>query len=345
MLNILKEFIKTKRFVYLSLVSLLTLFSLALNTAFSAFTNRSEMVMTNIKVAGMEYALHINGVPGTTITATKNNTTKSNISVTSLNNRDSKYELIYEVCLDQACTNIVQKPEGLNIEYSSRTIDSISGAITSTGLKNIRVVVTNNTTTTYYVKLDINAGYMHNTLALQNLITAEYNEEDIIISAIIDGEISTTFPITQDYNTNVTCTTNEGPSNATGTVNWEENKWVLNVTEIDSGRTVCIIEFYQSLNDKILAQGSGASAIEAKGPPDFESYTVTSGLYAALDEYGTSYYYRGKATELNNNLIWGERQWKIIRINGDGSIRLIYNGTEANFNYYEAVNSIFKVIN
>ena len=31
-------------------------------------------------------------------------------------------------------------------------------------------------------------------------------------------------------------------------------------------------------------------------------------------------------TGLNNNLIFAGMQWKIIRINGDGSVRLIYNG-------------------
>ncbi len=321
-----------KRIIFLTYIFSLAFLSILLNLSFSSFTNRSETAMTNIKVAGMEYSLQINGVPGTTITATKNNTTKSNIIIISLNNRDSKYELIYDVCLEQTCTNIVQKPEGLNIEYSSRTIDSISGAITSTGNKNIRIVVTNDTTTTYYVKLSINAGYMHNTLALQNLIITEYNEEDIIIAAIIDGEISTTFPTTNEYSAKVTCTTNDGLSNATGIANWNGNKWILNVTGVDSGRTICNVEFYEGLKEKILAQGGGVSAIEAKGTPNFNAINGTSGLYATEDEYGTSYYYRGKKSELNNNIIWGGFQWKIVRINGDESIRLLYHGTEAQFN-------------
>lgn len=58
--------------------------------------------------------------------------------------------------------------------------------------------------------------------------------------------------------------------------------------------------------------------------PTFD-YSET-GLYSTEDEYGTSYYYRGDKNLINNNLIWGNFQWQIIRINGDGSIRLIYNG-------------------
>ena len=50
-----------------------------------------------------------------------------------------------------------------------------------------------------------------------------------------------------------------------------------------------------------------------------------SGLYMAEDEYGKSYYYRGS---INNNYVsFAGFIWRIIRINGDGSIRMIYSGT------------------
>ena len=49
------------------------------------------------------------------------------------------------------------------------------------------------------------------------------------------------------------------------------------------------------------------------------------GLYYLNDDYGKSYYYRGNVK--NNNVLFGGFYWQIIRINGDGSIRLLYNGT------------------
>lgn len=52
------------------------------------------------------------------------------------------------------------------------------------------------------------------------------------------------------------------------------------------------------------------------------------GLYATEDNYGTSYYYRGAVD--NNYVSYAGYIWKILRINGDGSIRLIYNGTSTN---------------
>lgn len=93
------------------------------------------------------------------------------------------------------------------------------------------------------------------------------------------------------------------------------------------GRTICNVYFNElTLRDKILAQGGGAAAIEAKGSQYFGIINGASGIYASQDDYGTSYYYRGTKTGLNNNLIFAGMQWKIIRINGDGSVRLIYNG-------------------
>ena len=49
------------------------------------------------------------------------------------------------------------------------------------------------------------------------------------------------------------------------------------------------------------------------------------GLYQDTDDYGKTYYYRGNIK--NNNVYFAGFYWQIIRINGDGSIRLLYNGT------------------
>ena len=53
----------------------------------------------------------------------------------------------------------------------------------------------------------------------------------------------------------------------------------------------------------------------------------TKGIYKAEDDFGTSYYFRG-AVE-NNYVKFAGFFWRIIRINGDGSIRMIYAGTSA----------------
>ena len=61
---------------------------------------------------------------------------------------------------------------------------------------------------------------------------------------------------------------------------------------------------------------------------ELETDKSDKGLYQATDDYGTTYYYRGNVK--NNIVKFAEFYWQIVRINGDGSIRLIYDGTEKN---------------
>ena len=60
---------------------------------------------------------------------------------------------------------------------------------------------------------------------------------------------------------------------------------------------------------------------------ELESDKSDKGLYAIQDADGTSYYYRGSVS--NNYVSFAGYYWRIIRINGDGSIRLLYAGETA----------------
>ncbi len=57
---------------------------------------------------------------------------------------------------------------------------------------------------------------------------------------------------------------------------------------------------------------------------------TTGKMYMALDNDGISYYYAGAPTD--NYVKFAGFYWRIIRINGDGTIRMIYEGTEARAN-------------
>ena len=60
--------------------------------------------------------------------------------------------------------------------------------------------------------------------------------------------------------------------------------------------------------------------------PTSETTTETERLLnSAPDDYGTSYYYRGNV--LDNNVTFAGKNWKIVRINGDGSVRLVLDGS------------------
>jgi len=55
-----------------------------------------------------------------------------------------------------------------------------------------------------------------------------------------------------------------------------------------------------------------------------EKMDANIGLYAAEDDDGMSYYYRGNIQ--NNYVSYAGFLWRIIRRNGDGSVRMIYQG-------------------
>lgn len=60
----------------------------------------------------------------------------------------------------------------------------------------------------------------------------------------------------------------------------------------------------------------------------------TNGIYKSEDDLGNSYYFRGNVT--NNYVYFAKNWWQIIRINGDGTIRMIYtsNPNDSTANQY-----------
>ena len=82
------------------------------------------------------------------------------------------------------------------------------------------------------------------------------------------------------------------------------------------------------LNNHEASATAAKTAIKAKGTPNFAKIapndTETDGLYMAEDDEGESYYYRGAVK--NNYVTFAGFTWRIIRRNGDGSVRMIYSG-------------------
>ena len=76
---------------------------------------------------------------------------------------------------------------------------------------------------------------------------------------------------------------------------------------------------------------------ETTGTPSFSNTSCsdgcgekTVGIYKTEDDLGTSYYFRGDVE--NNYVYFAGFYWRIIRINGDGTVRMIYDGTSAHDN-------------
>ncbi|MCM1052379.1 MAG: hypothetical protein NC483_00155 [Ruminococcus sp.] len=105
---------------------------------------------------------------------------------------------------------------------------------------------------------------------------------------------------------------------------------ISNLTKGDK----CIL-YFEKISDKC---GSACKTIIANTDlaernTELRSFNVpyvktNSDIYEAEDDEGTSYYFAGNPT--NNWVEFGGYYWRIIRVNGNGSIRMIYQGTEPN---------------
>jgi len=57
---------------------------------------------------------------------------------------------------------------------------------------------------------------------------------------------------------------------------------------------------------------------------EFKNVYTTTGMHETKDNFGTTYYFTGNP---DNWVSFAGKLWRIVRINGDGSVRLLYAGT------------------
>ena len=111
-----------------------------------------------------------------------------------------------------------------------------------------------------------------------------------------------------------------------------KSKIIVNSTSNRVGDTYCLDNGFTKLSDCMLVINNhekttdiAKTNIKAKGTPDFSKIATTDeGLFMAEDDEGESYYYRGAVK--NNYVSFAGFIWRIIRRNGDGSVRMIYSG-------------------
>ena len=147
-------------------------------------------------------------------------------------------------------------------------------------------------------------------------------KDDLYVAALIDGVESSTFPTTNKYNASVECTRNGKKIDANESITWNGTKWIL-TTAISDGNVRCnatfITKAVPTFAETILANN------EVKTPITTPGATVSTAsealLASAEDDYGTSYYFRGAVK--NNYVEFANKCWRIVRVGGDGSVKLI----------------------
>ena len=218
----------------LLIVGTLVIFIFTLGFSLSMFTSNNTSKIANIKVNDLSFNI-------TTNNATSNDrilhlkagkTELFNVIITNLNNINTTYELIYDICTNSECTNTLNSlPNGVKVEYLTENSDTLNGKINNNnGTKTINIITTNTTSSDVYIRLNLNAGYDWNNLVLANQIK-EYKIETNII-AYVDGVEQKNYPDNCNYtaeakayigsqqvtleNLTVTCSSNKWTTNYTG---------------------------------------------------------------------------------------------------------------------------------
>ncbi len=110
-----------------------------------------------------------------------------------------------------------------------------------------------------------------------------------------------------------------GKVKLTGSNSYTYNTNILSVNNVKEDLTVDrVFRFYEEILNRNPLSSDCPSLPITTGKGQGASFCKTT------DNYGDSYYYRGAVK--NNNVKFGGYYWKIIRINGDNTVRMIYNG-------------------
>ena len=170
--------------------------------------------------------------------------------------------------------------------------------------------------------------------AIIGLCITYYNsipKEEPLIGAYINGTYSETLPSKgSGYAVEkIVCDNNKNAS-------WDSNKWGIKLSNWVT-RSRCNI-YFKSLESFTIAsktfyldEAQRCPSMNSDGTVTVNGIEDTYGyLCKAKDAYGDSYYYRGNVT--NNYVLFAGKYWRIVRYNGDGTVRVIYDGTSAHSN-------------
>ena len=164
------------------------------------------------------------------------------------------------------------------------------------------------------------------------------NPGDIYFAYYIDGVISRNMPL---QNTGYTLDVEKSNCNNGVIPSWDNAGWKFvgdyhNYNATDNTRTKCTLYFNKTAKTVKTVLGN----IEVNTyVPDFTKSACDDasceshekGIFETTDNDGNpTYYYRGSIE--NNYVKFAGFYWRIIRINSNGSIRMIYDGTSVHAN-------------
>ena len=311
----------------------------------SLTSNSSSINLTNTypitDIEGLEGASY-----DFTITNTCSTETNYSINLESLNEQSNTLNADYiKVALSSdTVDNVISK-----LSSNTSVTPEIEGAYESYNL--YTGTLKGEESKTYHLKLWIDYEATKEQAAnktYSSKINVIANPETSVVDTLeakfkIDGT-TVTSTLTGGVTSATYCTTTGNICTPNTNVNISNNSYSVELESKEENQMVCtklngtskIICSNEIEGVKLCPEGAEAcntilagKTIKTRSLPFTTSTTVTDTttgtIYKAQDDWGDTYYFAGNPTD--NWVKFAGFYWRIIRINGDGSIRLIYNGT------------------
>ncbi len=169
-----------------------------------------------------------------------------------------------------------------------------------------------------------------------------YVNGDIELAPTILDELVPSKSYYNSVSSNLVLSFKVGPSK---TIRGNVRMWLSKDAVLTTNKEDFIGKFYFTTEEtiikpifkEVLLAKEGIDAINSKEEVNFENEeTLDTGLHYMNDDEGVSYYYRGNVQ--NNYVSFGDKLWRIIRINGNGSVRMILDDSIDNNTYNSEFN-------
>ena len=162
--------------------------------------------------------------------------------------------------------------------------------------------------------------------------TINYSLADLnVVALYINGEEATKLDNTKQYTLDTsksTCTYKDGSKISNLALNYDSKTGGLSISPFTTKGTKCTL-YFNELKGRTMLDIITNDYSQSTRSNFGSAYTTshTKQVFTTTDWEGTSYYFAGAPTD--NWVYFGGFYWRIIRVNGDGSTRLLYNGTSA----------------
>ena len=227
-----------KKYIVLLLIFLIGFLTLYINTSYGLFKKKDYLTDINFVTGTLDYKIESSNLTNNNITVDAGNEYKLNLTLTSLNPIDSKYELYYLIDGKKVTNNDIE------IGYTEDSIDSVKGiiagndgTINSNSSKNITVSIKNNSTKAVTITLGCEGGLINNELIMTkgNSLNTLIINGDIMLAYTYTGTNTkpNKFPDSDDgyYVKELTCTG--------GTAIWDNDNWSMKITSTSDSSLSC----------------------------------------------------------------------------------------------------------